>query len=179
MIARAMAGALLAAAAMAGQTAPAFEVTSVKPAAPDQPGMGISTERDGIRMNNVTLKFAIQAAYKLQDFQLSGGPRWLDSDHYEIQGKASGPASYADLMRMVQTLLADRFQLQFHRESKPAPAWALTVAKGGPRLTKPEVPGRPGLGTGRGLVNGRDQTMTGLAEALARVLGRPVVDETG
>ena len=172
MIARVLAGVLVSASCVAAQ---AFEVTSVKLSPPDQPGMGMSTERNGIRLNNATLKFCIEAAYKLQDYQLSGGPKWLDSDHYEIVGKASAPACYADLIKMLQTLLADRFQLQFHRETRMAPGWALTVAKAGPKLTEPATDGEPGLG----MVNGRNQTMSGLAEALARVLGRPVADETG
>jgi len=159
-------------------TAPAFEVASIKPSQPDQPGMGMSTARGRLLLRNVTLKFCIEAAYKLQDFQLSGGPKWLDSDHYDIEGKTATAASFDELIGMLKTLLADRFQLQFHRETGMAPGYALVVARGGPKLKDAETAAPGGLGMGRGMVNGRSQPVSGLAEALSRTLGRPVVDET-
>ena len=158
--------------------APAFEVASVKPSQPDQPGMGMSTDKGRLLLRNATLKFSIEAAYKLQDFQLSGGPKWLDSDHYDIEGKAGAAAGFDELIGMLKTLMADRFQLQFHRESRMAPGYALVVAKGGSKLKDAGTEGRGGLGMGRGMVNGRSQPVAGLAEALSRTLGRPVVDQT-
>ena len=82
----------------------------------------------------------------------------------------------------MQKLLADRFQLVSHREKKELSVYAITIAKGGPKLTPHQGPASnlPGFGFGRGMLNIRKSTMTELAGFLqANVLEQPVVDQTG
>jgi uncharacterized protein (TIGR03435 family) len=77
-------------------------------------------------------------AYSVQPFQVSGGPGWVDSVHYDISAKAGAQVSREDVLLMLQALLADRFQLAFRRETRQLPVFALVLArkdgKLGPRL---------------------------------------------
>jgi uncharacterized protein (TIGR03435 family) len=108
-----------------------------------------------------------------------GGPGWFDTEPFDISAKADGPASNDELRRMVQTLLAERFQLKFHRETKEQPVYALVVGKGGPKLQAAKSEGR-GVGIGvRGRLNGNGADMKTLASVLADRLSRSVVDRTG
>jgi uncharacterized protein (TIGR03435 family) len=159
---------------------PAFEVTSVKLSEPGQPGMGMHNDAGRLILNNTTLRFAIRFAFDIQDFQFAGAPKWVDSDHFEIEGKCAEAATYQQKLAMLQTLLADRFQMKFHRETREVPGYALIPAKGGLKLTKAKNPDGPtGSSTGPTLVAGTNQTMAGLASMLSSNLGRLVIDETG
>src|SRR5690348_8115377 len=177
MRAAVLASVLLLTSGAGGQT---FEVASIKPTPPDhEPGMHMSFDKSRLMLSNATLRYCLQTAYKLQDYQLSGGPKWIDSDAYDIEGKAAGVTSLTQLDRMMQALLTDRFELRFRWETKMIPGYALVVGKNGPKLSKSESEdAMPSLGSGRSMVNGRNQTMAGLVEALAQSLGRPVADET-
>ena len=73
-------------------------------------------------------------AYHLAPRQLSGGPAWLDSDWYVVDAKADGPTDASRLREMLQTLLAERFRLATHRESREMPVYAVTVGKKGAKL---------------------------------------------
>ena len=79
---------------------------------------------------------------------------------------------------MLQNLLAERFQLKVHRATKVMAAYALVVDKKGPKL-QPGIPGKDGMATGRGLVQGHNATLAQFAEMLSLVVGRPVQDLTG
>jgi uncharacterized protein (TIGR03435 family) len=95
---------------------PAFEAATIKPSK-DRPGHTGSHSRTGmIVLTGQTLKGLICAAYDVKDFQVSGGPKWMDDDRFDINAKAEGAADGPQLKNMLQTLLADRFQLVFHRE---------------------------------------------------------------
>jgi uncharacterized protein (TIGR03435 family) len=178
MIARLLAAAVFCAAITVAQ--PAFEVASIKPSAPDQPGSRMSGDQGRLVLENYSLKHCIQDAYGVQGYQISGGPKWLDGDHYDIEGKLSVGTPPNQRLAMLQRLLADRFQLQFHRETRTVPGYAVVIAKGGPKLPKPENPDAPSnWGSGSNMANGRNLTMAGFAQTLSRSLGRPVVDETG
>jgi uncharacterized protein (TIGR03435 family) len=168
----------------AAQT-PAFEVATVKPAAPGQLGFSIDFGPDTLTMRNVTLRIAIQSAYHLQKYQMSGGPKWVDSDGYDIVGKTGeslrsmGPAERNDRLRaMLRTLLAERFQLSMRRESKDVPAYSLSTAKGGFRLAKVEPGGtKQTYGTLDKLV-ASGATVAEFAALLAAKLQQPVIDHT-
>src|SRR5260370_535361 len=115
---------------------PAFDVASVKPRKSDsKPGadrrMRVSPE--GITYTDISLSDAIQAAYAVKRHQVSG-PDWLTTSRYDIAAKAAGPVPEAQLKLMLQTLLADRFKLTFHRETKELPVYAMVPAKKGPKL---------------------------------------------
>ena len=159
---------------------PAFEVTSVKPSEPGQPGMGTRNDPGRLILNNATLQFAIRFGFGIQDFQFAGAPKWVDADHYEIEGKCAEAATFQQKLAMLQKLLADRFQLKFHRETREVPGYALVPAKGGLKLAKTKTPDGPSGGTmGPTLLGGTNQTTTFLASVLSANLGRPVADETG
>ncbi len=81
-----------------------------------------------------TLKFLVEWAYGIQPFQHSGGPSWMGTDRYDVVAKAAGKATDAQMKLMLQTLLADRFQLKFHRETKELPVFVISLGKNPPKL---------------------------------------------
>ena len=184
---------------------PQFEVASVKPAAPDQRGTFIRNMPGGrFSVTNMTLKELIQFAWRIQGFQISGGPSWIESARWDITAKPETTPKQGEMPLMVQALLADRFQLTVHRETKELPVYALVVRKDGklgpglteakeggctvPDMTKPPPPPEPGkmpsLSCG-GMMMGTRQLrasaaqISSLVPALSRILGRTVIDKTG
>ena len=128
--------AVLAAAGLSGQQTPTFEVASVKPSA--NQGGRKGTKGGGspalFSRHNSTLKSLILRAYDLQDYQLSGGPSWIDNDRYDIDARPEHPATQEQMLLMLRSLLADRFQLTTHRETRTLATYVITVAKGGPKF---------------------------------------------
>jgi uncharacterized protein (TIGR03435 family) len=124
-----------------GQSAQKFEVASIKPSQPGQTRYGIRPAPGGERYlaSNVTLKLLITVAYRIKADQVAGGPAWMDADRYDMNAKAERPSSVDELHLMLQELLADRFKLRFHRESRELPIYALTVDKEGPKLKAHEA----------------------------------------
>lgn len=184
---------MLLCAGVPAQTFDAFEVATIKPTGPNPRGRFIrmQTAHQFVAQNHA-LKTLIAAAYNVSPRAISGGPEWVDSDHYDILAKAPGEArpNLDEQMAMLRALLADRFQLKFHREKKELAIYALTVAKGGPKLkpssTSSETPpqGPPPLIfvlSAQGIsLPARSATMGELASVMQRAaLDRPVVDETG
>ncbi len=184
-----------------------FEVASIKQ---DKGGDGqhlmmriMNAPNDGrFYASNVTVKTLLRMAYNVQDSQITGGPSWLNSERFDIE--ATSDSSVDDVLRklppadgmeakrrMVQALLADRFQLTLGYQTKDLPVYALVVAKGGPKLPKTNEPdgiagpsGRMGPGsmmrmTGRGEIAFERASMPTLAQFLAQQLGRTVLDKTG
>jgi uncharacterized protein (TIGR03435 family) len=130
----------------------------------------------------VTARKLILEAYHLTAYQLAGGPGWLDSDRFDLEAKAEG-AGENQLRQMLQTLLAERFQLVLHRETKEMPVYAMAVGKNGPKLHEwKEGDPLPAFGSGGHAENFRDVgTIQRLADVLSAGpdLGRPVLDKTG
>src|ERR1700732_4519911 len=142
--------------AICGQSVVAqrFEVASVKPTSADRLNgpSGGKSGRGRLTMSNVTLKRCIMGAFGAGPNQIVGGPGWLDSDRYEIVAKADQPVDDDGvLMALLQTLLAERFKLVFHRETRTVPAFVLEVAKNGPKLERAED-GESTTHNGRGLI---------------------------
>lgn len=73
-------------------------------------------------------------AYGVQEYQVSGGPGWMESDRFDIDAKPAADATREQMLLMLRTLLADRFQLKLHHDTKPLPALALTAARNGPKF---------------------------------------------
>jgi uncharacterized protein (TIGR03435 family) len=193
-------------------TAPAVETAAVIPATPaprvpvrskparltfetaeiqsSQPGSRPGPVRalpagDGYSAKVATLKLLISLMYKVPERQITAGPSWLDSDKYDIEARADGPHSLKDLHVMFQNLLADRFQLRFHREIKDGPIFALTVDASGLKMKTNESPQEftfP-ISYGRaGIVIGTRVSMEYLSWWLGQGLqkdARPVIDRTG
>lgn len=187
-------------------TAPeSFEVASIKPSAPDSRMMrmmGTSSSDGRYTASNVTVKMLIQQAYDLKDYQISGGPTWLTSDRYDIVAKAETPnIDHERLKVLLQSLLAERFKIQVHRETKELPIYALVVGKNGPKLheseVKPSTPGGAGGasagggtagilsaaiprgGSGGGKFSFQMAPISTLVSMLSQQLGRVVLDKTG
>jgi bla regulator protein blaR1 len=159
-----------------------FEVASIKPSAPGGRGVRIQMAPGGrLDASGVTAKLLIQQAYGVKDFQISGGPGWINSERYDLVAKADRDIGKPEHLRpLMQKLLADRFQLTIHRDTKELPVYALVVGKNGPKLKESESnsPG-PQIRMGRGLIDGRGMGMDMLASNLSNPLGRTVIDRTG
>ncbi len=152
---------------------------------------------------NVTLESVIRIAYGLQDFQIVGGPKWINTDRFDIQARGPQGAAEGDAPRRLQSLLAQRFALKAHRETRDHPIYALVLARAdrslGPRLRRSPIdPKRiqeedakllrenPATFTPLecGLIAGRrlgscGSTMATLASRFPLYVGRMVVDRTG
>jgi uncharacterized protein (TIGR03435 family) len=199
------------------QSSSQFEVASVRGCRADAaPGRGSRKGSGGsspgrLNLPCQTVMSLIQWAYvnfanahfnPLGSVPISGGPAWINSDHYEINAKAEGAQSWGVMNGpMLRVLLEDRFKLKIHRETREVPVYALTVAKGGPKLQSskegscapfdvdhppptPE-PGKPFprlCGTSRVTNNGFDApgvTMENFSRLLSGYSDRSVVDKTG
>ncbi len=164
---------------------PSFEVASVKRNDTTDPGRQgalfrdqVNTSTGRVALRNVTLKTCIKWAYGLQDPQIAG-PGWLAAERYDILAKANGPASEDHLRLMLRALLAERFKLVAHMESRIVSAAVLTVGKKGPNLRQSETDGLGSLQSARGRIVAQRTTMTELAAALSDPLRLAVVDATG
>jgi uncharacterized protein (TIGR03435 family) len=201
------AGLLVAAACgLFGQSAdtPRFAVASVKRnpsleqlsmAAP----MGVGYRPGGrLVAGNAPVAMLIQRAYAVQGFQVVGGPEWIHTEGYDIDAKPESNTDQKRMWLMLQSLLADRFKLSMHHETRNLPVYDLEAAKGGPKLKPAEevacadvqsgMPERgqpkpcgPGLAAGRtGLdMDGISVSMPAFAKMLSTMMGREVVDKTG
>jgi uncharacterized protein (TIGR03435 family) len=134
----------------------------------------------GVTILNTSLKAVVQWAYHMQAIQVQG-PAWLDSNRYDIVAKSSEAASPERLRQMMQTLLADRFKLVFHRETKEMQAYVVTVGKNGHKMKPSEGEGEmDAKPTGKGLlVAFTHVTLAQLSEMASSPLQGVVVDQTG
>lgn len=125
----------------AAATAPSFEVASIKAAAPPVYGklmIRMGGDPGRIDYSNVSLKDIIRQAYDVHDYQISG-PDWMNSARFDIVAKVPDGAPKDQVPLMWQTLLAERFKLQIHRETKELPMYALVVGKNGPKMKESEI----------------------------------------
>jgi uncharacterized protein (TIGR03435 family) len=191
---------------------PAFAVASIKrntsvSSDPTRQPMGVRMEPGGrLRAQNAPLALLIQRAYGVQAFQVVGGPAWINSPGYDIEAKPEDTTNRKQMLLMLQTLLAERFKLSLHRETRELPVYDLKVAKAGSKLpvskevncmsTPPDgaqpVPPQPGqslcgyvAGPMSGWstyaalrLQGTKVHMADFISKLALVLGRPVLDKT-
>jgi bla regulator protein BlaR1 len=179
-----------------------FEVASIKRSAQYDGRTLIQVQpAGGLRTSGATLRYLVTLAYGVRPFQISGGLGWIDSDRFDIVAKpergAASDNAADDLRNMtdsqretaqeqmrlrLQALLADRFQLVIHRETKEGAVYALVVGKSGAKL-KPadgrEETGFRGLRIGAGQLTGSVASLEMLVTALSNQLGRPGLDWTG
>jgi len=175
-----------------------FEVTSVKETktmlAPGELA-GIRAMAGGTYMARyATLKSMIREMYKITDVQIAGGPNWINTARFDVTAKAEHPDNIGNLNIMFQNMLADRFKLQFHRETRTLPVWVVTMDKNGSKMkVNPspeqfEVPiklGGAGAASTSLTFTGIHTNMEYLCWWLGLVINRfqqvdrPVVDRTG
>jgi len=123
------------------EKAPIFDVASVKPSSSQISGQGAGRKGPPpftigpkqLAARGLTLKRLISHAYSVEGSLILGGPIWTENERYDIEAKTESPATREEMMLMLRTLLADRYQLKFHRESKAVTQNALVVAKNGPK----------------------------------------------
>jgi bla regulator protein blaR1 len=200
-----------------------FDVTSVKPNKTGPGGPSMMQNQPGGRLTatNVPVRLLIQNAYRpLQGFQILGGPAWLATDRFDIVAKASGdlatamfgaPGSQSNdptpMQLAMRALLADRFKLVVHRETRELPIYALVLARsdkklgagihpstvdcgavaaargrgGAPPPGPPPIGERPicGMMSGFGVLSAGGTTLTQLVAVLSNAVGRTVLDQTG
>jgi uncharacterized protein (TIGR03435 family) len=162
--------------------APAFEATSIKLNNSVRLGGGLNLSHARIKFINSTLKFCIQVAWDVKDFQISGGAGWTESEHYDIEAVAAKPFEHDEYRAMIQTMLADRFGLAIHHALEDRSGYALVVSKNGPKLPPPEED--PSFlfsrtASGDRTLQAKSATMGQLASGLSFVLGKVVIDKTG
>jgi uncharacterized protein (TIGR03435 family) len=154
----------------------AFEVAAIKPSKVEDGSSGILSGNGRIYGHNVTLKRCIIGAYGVRSSEIIGGPDWLDSERVEITAKGE-PLGERALMRMLQTLLADRFKLALHHEMKRLDGYALEV-NNGRKLEKAD--GKvANISNGRGHIVATNFSMVQFAEVLSRQVDLPVFNRTG
>lgn len=169
-----------------GEPEPVFEVASIKPST--EGGKPSLRALPGGRTvaSNATLKLLIELAYNVREYQITGGPKWIDSTGYDIEAKpavAFRPSydTRAYAMRMMQALLEGRFKLGIRRESRELPVYVLVVGKDGSKLKERKEPENPldmRMSGGKGLMIAQGIPMPILIESLSSLLGRAVHDET-
>lgn len=170
----------------------AFEVTSVKPnRSGEVQSRGINIEGSRIVGENLPLRTLIQQAYGVLDFQIDGGPKWMDSERFDIQASTgrSEPIQLSELGPLLQELLTGRFHLVTHRETRERQTYVLLIDKNGPKLHATEgTPAQsmsvatPRAGAGVSKMVGNGVTMGALAYRIAiqpMFAGRTAIDKTG
>jgi uncharacterized protein (TIGR03435 family) len=173
-----------------------FEVSTVKVSKSGESGSGSNMHNGTFTAHNVALKNLMQyQAYGIPLQRILGGPKWIDSARFDIEAKPDssvadqlqklGPEQrHLQIQAMFQQLLADRFKLVVHWETRELPVYALVASKNGPGLKKTTLPdGETGLSSGTGRFTAKGVTMEELSKALtndlSRDLGRVVIDKTG
>ena len=155
----------------------AFEVASVRLNRSDSGSSRFSSNKGSVRSTNVSLRDFIKWAYGVKDYQVMG-PDWLASQKFDIVAKAEAPVSDKQLMAMLQALLAERFKLAIHHETKERAVYELVVGKNGSRLHEVEAGPQHSTG-GRGSLSAQKMSMSQLADSLSRTVSLPVLNMTG
>jgi uncharacterized protein (TIGR03435 family) len=163
---------------------PSFEVATIKPSRPDDTKGGFQVGGHRLLIQNQSVNDLLSFAYAIHQKQIVDGPSWLETQKFDIVGQADveGYANLRQIQEMLQKLLQSRFNLKFHREKRELLIYAITVAKGGPKLIKhtetsnglPTQSGSPSSG-GRRFTN---NSMSDFALGMQSFLDRPVVDQT-
>jgi uncharacterized protein (TIGR03435 family) len=169
-------------AAGAAAQKPAFEVATIKPSKES-----VKFEHDGkttfsgdtLVMQDVSVNTCIKLAYHVQDRQIAG-PDWLTSDHFDVTAKSDSPVDEDTMKQMLQTLLADRFALRFHREPREMKAIILTAASGGAKLKPAAAPdAKPFRENTANSTIAKSMPIGEFADFISGPLEIPIVDRTG
>jgi uncharacterized protein (TIGR03435 family) len=177
-------------------SAATFEVSTVRINHSGSSGSHSQYSNGRFTATNITLENLMQySAYGIPDARIFGGPKWLASERFDIEAemepsiaeqlrKLSRDQRKLQMQAAFQQLLADRFHLQVHWDTRELPVYALVVAKNGPKLKAPKTPEQgSGTSSGNGLIAGNSLTVAEIAQTLTQEasteLGRVVLDRTG
>lgn len=161
---------------------PTFAVATIRPSSAEvkfEHDGATDFLADGLRMHDVTVDACIRLAYGVQNSQILG-PAWLDSDHFDIVTKTDTPTTRDQMKLMLRALLADRFGLTFHHETREMRALVLTVVDKGAKLKPAADPAAPPFR--QNSANGteaRSMPIQEFADFLAQPLHMPIVNQTG
>ena len=207
---RAFIGVLLLSAVASGQGSPTFEVASIRPSSEQvaQVSAGMRIAGSQVRLTAMSLKEYIVIAYGVKPQQIAG-PDWLGQTRFDLAATIPAGGSAEQVPEMLRALLAERFQMKMHRETREFPVYTLGIAKGGPTLQPSKAPAPAAetggekppdvnvtasgssagttvdLGRGSTFAFGNNRleasriTMVSFAEVLTRFVDRPVLDQTG
>ena len=182
-------------------SAPTFDVVSIRTVPPNAPSILRSQDFTAILPggqyvdSRAALLFMIAFAYDVKNgMHIEGLPNWAKSQDFAVAAKAAqdfpalSPAENREQVRlMMRTMLADRFKLRLHPETRQERKFGLHAAKDGLKLAEVEAPAPPAkegyvnaaIGDSDGRMIGIKSTMKGMAAALTIFMGHPVIDETG
>src|SRR3569623_2150317 len=179
---------LLTALSCFAQSPRAFDAASIKLNTTSSGGITMRTQHGRLTVENASLFQIIQQAFLVKEFQLRGGPAWIMTERYNIDAKMEKDnISDDDLWFSLQPLLANRFHLKFHRETKTMPVFSLVLAKDGAKFQahKESAEGKDqqrlgiSISSGRGNLPAKKTTMTRFADSLGHQVDRIVLDNTG
>lgn len=178
-------------------TEPTFDAVSIKRSAPDSDTFMKAHPGGRLELSRVTLRTLTALAYRLQPFQISGGPAWVRSENFDIITEAAERPTEAQLFLMIRALLAERFSLKVHFGTAERPVYVLVAGKAGGSPpsglqvstegscvkvdpTAPPDPNACGsIAMGVNHLEAHEVSMARFAEALARAVDRPVINKTG
>jgi uncharacterized protein (TIGR03435 family) len=177
-------------------SAPKFEVASIKKSAPNSETFMKAHPGGRLEISRATLMALTALAYRVQPFQVSGGPSWARSEYFTVNTKAAESPDEGRLFLMIQALLAERFALKLHFETREQPVYLLVTGRLGKRpptglqastgsCVKVDVAASPdpkacgSVGMGLNHLEAQEISMPRLAEALTHALDRKVIDRTG
>jgi uncharacterized protein (TIGR03435 family) len=162
-----------------------FDVVSVKSSDPNNPGFSVRPNPNNFVVTGAPLKFLVQYAYDLHEFQIEGGPDWINSARFDVMGKmdpipAESPKDREARDRLVEarlrSVLEDRFHLRVHKDTKVLPVYHLVVAKSGPKLQGANS--NTGYTMAAGLLKCSYSSMPDLATMLSDSVNRIIIDQT-
>ena len=163
-------------------TDPDFEVVTIKPNLSGRSDRRIQIDRQ-IRATNTSLKDLIKFFFDVHEQQIEGGPDWMNTDRFDIVAQPATEAEISpeQMNTIIRKLIAERFNMTFHREERKMPVYTITVDESGSKMVKgdPNGPGDPDF-NGLGNLKAKAMSMDELAGVLKGVvLDRPVLNRTG
>lgn len=171
---------------MARDAHPSLIVATIKPHDPNSTRQGFDADGDSFTVFNQSVSSLMLFAYSIHSTQIANAPEWALHDRWDIEGKIDTPGQpdLHQMQEMLQKLLADRFQLDFRRDKRELPIYAIRIARGGPKLTPAVHP--ESLADQNADVHGTDVTQIYTSASIGDfVLGmqfflsdRPIVDQT-
>jgi uncharacterized protein (TIGR03435 family) len=172
---------------MARDADPDWEVATVKPSAPSDRGDRIHMHGRHLTLERETVEWLLLIGYNVQKNQIVGAPDWAKTEQWDVDGLANvdGEPNLKQLQGMLRKILEERFGLKLHHEQREMPVFALTAAKGGPKLTINTSDPNGLMDQQNREANGqrteqlKNTSMAELALILQFHVGRPIVDQTG